>query len=209
MHISDGVLSSEVLLISSAISAGCVAVGVARLDDEKIPRVALLAAVFFISSLIRIPVGHSSAHLVLIGIMGMTLGWCVFPALAVALLLQAALFGHGGVVALGANIAVIGAPALACRGLLLAGARFNTHSGAIAFTGAVCGGVGVVLGCAMFSLFMIASGVEFAGLAAIVSAAHIPLIIIEAIITSVIAASLYRLKPDALALTHSVEIPAP
>ena len=62
--------------------------------------VAILAAHFFVGSLIHVPVGPSSVHVVLNGLLGMLLGWAAFPSIFVALMLQAILFQYGGITVL-------------------------------------------------------------------------------------------------------------
>ena len=65
--------------------------------------VAILAAAFFVGSLIHVPIGPSSVHLILNGLLGMLLGWAAFPSIFVALMLQAILFQYGGITVLGVN----------------------------------------------------------------------------------------------------------
>ena len=113
-HIPDGVLSPPVLVGGALVSVGLLAVALRRLDYEHLPQAAVLSAAFFVSSLINIPLGPGSVHLLLNGLMGLLLGWTAVPALFVALLLQAAFFGFGGVVVIGVNTANIALPALVC-----------------------------------------------------------------------------------------------
>ena len=46
MHISEGVLSPPVLVVGAALTAVGVAMGLKKMDNEKIPRVAVLTAAF-------------------------------------------------------------------------------------------------------------------------------------------------------------------
>ncbi|MDX1739104.1 MAG: energy-coupling factor ABC transporter permease, partial [Alphaproteobacteria bacterium] len=101
MHIVDGALSSEVLIGGAAISAVGLGLGLKRLNIENIPTAGVLSASFFIASLIHVPLGPSSVHLILGGLAGLVLGWAAFPALFVGLLLQAVFFGFGGLTVLG------------------------------------------------------------------------------------------------------------
>ena len=57
------------------------AVGLKKLDYNQLPQVALLSAVFFVASLVHVPIGPSSAHLVMVGLLGLVLGWATFPAI--------------------------------------------------------------------------------------------------------------------------------
>jgi cobalt/nickel transport system permease protein len=43
----------------------------------------VLSATFFVASLIHVPVGPSSVHLIMSGLAGLVLGWTAFPALFV------------------------------------------------------------------------------------------------------------------------------
>ena len=72
-HIPDGVLSAPVLIGGGIVAAGLLAVGLKRLDEERIPRAAVLSATFFVASLIHIPVGPTSVHPLLTGLIGLVL----------------------------------------------------------------------------------------------------------------------------------------
>ena len=108
MHIHEAVLAGSpegiaVLSIGAAGAAVGTYLGLRKLDYERVPQVALLSAAFFVVSLIHVPLGGTSVHLVLNGLIGLVLGWTAFPALLVALLLQAVMCQHGGLLALGLN----------------------------------------------------------------------------------------------------------
>ena len=106
-HIPDGVLSAPVLIGGAALAVAGLALGLRSLDERDIPKTAILAAVFFTASLVAIPIGPSSIHLLLSGLMGLVLGTRAIPAVFVGLLLQAVLFGFGGLAAGAAGIAKI------------------------------------------------------------------------------------------------------
>ena len=112
MHIVDGALSNEVLIVGSAMSAVGIVVGLRKLTMDLIPAAGVLSATFFVASLIHVPLGFSSVHLILNGLAGIILGWAAFPALFVALLLQAVFFAFGGISVLGVNTLNIAAPAV-------------------------------------------------------------------------------------------------
>src|SRR5882724_5889079 len=107
VHISDGVLSPAWQVGGFALAAVLVAIGLWRLGDAEIPRLALITAAFFVASLIHLRVGPSSIHLLLNALVGVVLGWRSGLAIAVGLLLQATLIGHGGFTALGVNTCVL------------------------------------------------------------------------------------------------------
>lgn len=111
MHISDGILSSEVVIATSIISLGLVAISLKNLKNQNIALISAMSAIFFIASFVHIPLGPTQIHLVLIGVIGILLGSGVFLAIAIALLLQATLLGYGGLSSLGANIIIMALPA--------------------------------------------------------------------------------------------------
>ena len=125
MHISEGILSTPVLISGAVLATAGTAVGLKKLDYERIPQVAILSAAFFVASLIHVPIGPSNVHLVLNGLMGLFLGWVVFPAILIGLILQAILFQFGGLTTLGVNTVVMGLPAFICFLAFRAGIRSN------------------------------------------------------------------------------------
>src|SRR5262249_10023072 len=75
----------------------------------------LLTAAFFVASYIHVRVGPTTVHLLLNGLVGLILGGRAVIAVAVGLVLQAIMLGHGGFTTLGLNCAVIALPALLAR----------------------------------------------------------------------------------------------
>ena len=75
MHISEGVLSPAVLGAGAVLAAAGIVIGLRKLDYDRLMTVAILAAAFFVGSLIHVPIGPSSVHLILNGLLGMLLGW--------------------------------------------------------------------------------------------------------------------------------------
>ena len=118
MHISEGILTAPVLAGGAVLTTVGTAVGLKKLDYDRIMTVSLLSAAFFVASLIHVPVGPASVHLLLGGLLGIILGWGAFPAIVVALGLQTVFFQYGGMIVLGVNAFCIAGPAVLC-GLLL------------------------------------------------------------------------------------------
>jgi len=79
MHISEGYLSATVLVSGSALAAVGTAIGLKKLDYDRIADAGMLTAVFFVASLVHVPIGPASAHLIMNGIIGLLLGWAAFP----------------------------------------------------------------------------------------------------------------------------------
>ncbi|MCA1941181.1 MAG: energy-coupling factor ABC transporter permease, partial [Caenispirillum bisanense] len=129
VHMVEGIASLPVVAGCTVLAAAGVGYGLTRLTPEDMPRTAVLAAAFFVASLLHVPIGPSSAHLLANGLMGLLLGWACLPAMAVALLLQAVFFGFGGVTTLGLNLVMIGAPALAAHVLFRGAVRRGAGAG--------------------------------------------------------------------------------
>ncbi|MBE0490994.1 MAG: cobalt transporter CbiM [Sulfurospirillum sp.] len=115
MHISEGVLSANILIASDVIALGILAYAFWRLQREQMVFAAVLSALFFVASFVHIPIGPTATHLLMSGIVGLFLGVGAFVAIFVGLLLQALLFGYGGVSVLGVNLLIIATPALIAR----------------------------------------------------------------------------------------------
>lgn len=113
VHLSDGLLEPTWLAAGFALAAVLAFVGAYRIREEDIPQTAVLAAAFFVASTIHVPVGPTSAHLLLNGLLGIMLGRRAALAILVGLSLQALLFGHGGYSTLGVNTCVMALPAFA------------------------------------------------------------------------------------------------
>ena len=86
MHIAEGVLSAPVLITGAVVAAAGVAYGLKKIPANHFMLAGLLGAAFFVASLIHVPIGFSSAHLILNGLLGVVLGWAAFPVIFVALL---------------------------------------------------------------------------------------------------------------------------
>ncbi|MBI2805503.1 MAG: cobalt transporter CbiM [Planctomycetes bacterium] len=112
VHISDGVLAWPWLAAGFALAALFLWISVWRLREEEVPRIALLTAAFFVSSLIHIKAPPTSIHLLLTGLVGVVLGPRAALAIFVGLLLQVLLMQHGGYLTLGVNTCVMSVPAL-------------------------------------------------------------------------------------------------
>lgn len=196
-HIPDGILSAPVLIGGAVIAAAGVGVALRHLDDRAIVRTAILSAAFFTVSLISVPLGPTSVHLMLGGLMGIMLGWGAALAVLVGLALQAVMFGIGGVTTLGVNTLDIAGPGVA-MGLLL-GPAIRRATGARRGVLAGIAGAGAVLGTGgLVSLVLALSAPEYAPVARIVLATYVPLALVEAAITAAVVSFLARAEPAAL-----------
>ena len=199
MHISEGVLTPEVLVIGAAGAAVGLAIGLKGMKPEDIPKVALLTAAFFVASLIHVPVGPSSAHLILNGLLGIILGWQAFPAIFVGLTLQAVLFQFGGLTTLGVNTLNMALPAVlagfAARPFLKSG---SARPLALAVSGSMAA-CSIMLSALMVSLSLALSGQGLEAVGKLIFVAHIPVAAIEAVITASVVGFLLKVKPEIIA----------
>ena len=183
MHISEGVLSAPVLLAGWAVTAPAVAAILWRVRQAEIPRIACFSALFFVASFVHLPVGVSSMHLMLSGLVGAFLGSRAILAIFVALFLQGVFFGFGGLSVLGVNTAVIGFPAV-LGGLFAAAAKaqeLKVRMQKIYLF--LAGFVPIVCSMLLLDLVLFISGREFFAIATLISLEGAVLAVLEGIIT--------------------------
>ncbi len=197
MHISEGVLSAPVLIAGAVLSLGGVAVGLKKMSYDKIPQVAVLSSAFFVASLIHVPIGPSSVHLVLNGLVGVLLGWMAFPSIFVALALQALLFQFGGFTSLGVNTFTMAAPAVIVYYLFNFPIRKANHIISM-LAGFFAGAAGVGLGALFVATALVTTGESFMNIAKIMVLAHLPVMLIEGIVTAFCVVFLRKVKPEIL-----------
>ena len=197
-HIPDGVLSMPVPIGGAVVAVGAVALGLRRISDRDIPRVAILASGFFALSLFALPVGPSSVHLLLGGLMGIVLGPAIFPAVCVALLLQAVMFGFGGLTTLGVNIVNIALPGAMVGMLVQPLIARATPAGAAVIAGlasAACVACTGLLVAAALSL----SSTDYILSARVMMATYLPLMVVEGLVGGFCISFVKRVKPELLA----------
>ncbi|ERN40251.1 ABC-type Co2+ transport system, permease component [Rubidibacter lacunae KORDI 51-2] len=163
MHVPDGLLPPSTAIAGYAITGGMTWYCLRKIErgnypSEKIPKASLLTAGFFVASLIHIPIPPASIHLVLNGMMGVTLGYFAFPAVLVGLFFQTVLFQHGGLSTLGVNTAMMGIPALLAYGLFRLLARRSCIRPARAIAaGFWAGSLALALSAAIFCTLVLAT----------------------------------------------------
>lgn len=196
MHLSEGVLSPPILAAGAVLAVAGTALGLRRLDGERLMSAAMLAAAFFVGSLIHVPVGPGNVHLILNGLLGMLLGWAAFPCILAALVLQAVLFQYGGVTTLGVNTCTMALPAVTAwclfGGLIRRGPTART-------LGAFLGGALGVAGAGLLTALCLAGTDEgFLRSAQLLFLAHIPVMIAEGLITMMTVSFLAKVRPELL-----------
>ncbi len=198
MHISDGILSAPVLIAGFIGTVAMAAYTLRQLDLDDIPKVSVITSVFFVASLIHVPIGPSSVHLILGGLVGVVLGMRAFPAIMLGIILQTILFGHGGVTVIGVNTMMLGGGGLMAYAVWQLRHRFNIKKKEMIF-GGLAGAMGIFSSGMVLALSLVTTGEEFIATAWYTLIAHIPVMIIEALVVGSCAAFLARVKPDALA----------
>lgn len=193
MHISDGVLPISVVIGTYAVSIVTAAWSIKRTKAEQLPKTAVMTSAFFVASLVHIPLGPTSVHLLLPGLVGIMLGPSAFFSIFMGLFLQSILFQFGGLTALGANAVMMGFPAL------LAGVVFKFFKGASlgrhVFAGVLSGVLGTGMAIVILALLLVSCGEDFIGVGKLAFMANLPVIVIEGIISGFTVSFLYKVRP--------------
>ncbi len=196
MHISEGVLSGPVIFSGVALAAAGTAIGLKKLDFDRIGQAGLLAAAFFVASLIHVPIGPSNVHLILNGLVGLLLGWSAFPVILVALLLQAVLFQYGGITTLGVNTVIMAAPAVA--GYYVYTISLRIKPSLMLPAAFATGFIAVFLAACLAAIALISANNDFSEAAIMLATAHLPVMAIEGIISAFCVGFLHKVLPEVL-----------
>lgn len=196
MHISEGVLSAPVLGTGAAVTAGLTWLGLKRISYDQMVHVAILASAFFVASLIHVNLGPASVHLILNGVVGLLLGLAAFPAILTALVLQALLFQYGGITALGVNALIMALPAVLVHYLFRS--MVGKSQGFTFAAGFLSGLVSVLLSCVLLGASLWFTDEQFLKTSIAIVTAHVPVMIIEGIVTGFCVSFLTKVYPEIL-----------
>ncbi|WP_028840730.1 cobalt transporter CbiM [Thermodesulfobacterium hveragerdense] len=195
MHISEGVLSPPVLITGWGLTLIGLTISLKKLSTRKIPEVAVLSSAFFIASLIHVPIGPSAAHLVLNGMVGILLGWNSFVAIFLGLLLQALFFQFGGFTTLGINTFNMAFPGVVSYYLFKRFIGRKNHK--LSFISGFLAGFLSMLGAGFFTaLSLYLTERNFLILCETLIIAHIPIAVVEGLVTGFIVVYLLKIKPE-------------
>ena len=200
MHIAEGGLSPAVLGGGAVLALAGTAQGLRRLEYDRLVAVGILSAAFFVASLIHVPVGLASAHLVLNGLVGVLLGWAAFPSILVALLLQALLFQFGGITVLGVNTFTMGFAAVASWYVFRAVCRLCPGMGGVRAGAFLGGALGVALAAVLTALALAFTDEGFWLAAQLLLLAHLPVMLAEGLITMFTVSFIMRVRPELLGM---------
>jgi cobalt/nickel transport system permease protein len=208
MHIPDGFLSPSVAITAFIITIIFWAISFkkTKLTDKQVPIMGLLTALFFAAMMMNYPiVGGTTAHLLGGASLGLILGpfaGCI--SVTIILVLQALLFGDGGLTTLGANVLNMG-----IIGIFVPCALFLLMNKVLKGTGKALYAVVFVSAFVGDVLAAIAAGTELGlsqptfqyGLSVAVPAMAINHSIIgaaEGVVTMILIGALLKLRPDVL-----------
>ncbi|WP_216829690.1 cobalt transporter CbiM [Alkalihalobacterium elongatum] len=198
MHLSDGVLNLPVVAVTTAAAGGLLFYSIKSITQEEIPKISLMTATFFVLSLISIPIGPSSVHPLLCGLLGIILGRRSAIAIFISLLLQALLFQHGGLTTLGANTLLVALPAIVCSFIFYHYKK--NRSANLAVVASVIGMFGIVLTILLLSSILFLTSSYYTegtfSVVRILLVGHIPLLLIEGILTGFIVKILLQVRPE-------------
>jgi cobalt/nickel transport system permease protein len=202
MHIYEGILSvtahgQELLAAGALVAAAGTVVGLRKLDPQRLPQVGLLSAVFFVVSLVQVPLGPSSVHLVLSGLLGLVLGWAAFPAILIALTLQTVFFSIGGPTTLGVNTVIMAVPAVVCHYLFRRVVAVDSEWFVFG-AGFAAGATAMILGALITTVVLILAGKEFTALVPLILAVHLPSAVIEGLVTGSVVVFIRKVRPELL-----------
>jgi len=209
MHIPDGFLDISICAATYAAALIFWIFAFRRakhiLNDRQVPLLATLTALFFAAQMMNYPViGGTTAHLLGGPIVAITLGpYAGLISMTIILLIQALLFGDGGITTFGANVFNIGVVGVFVPYIVfmlvksVAGGRSGLLAGA--FIGAF---LGDLLAAVSAGLELGLSTLNFPysiPIAVTAMAAHHAIIGVgEGIVTAVILSVLMRSRPDLL-----------
>lgn len=109
MHIPDGYLSPQTYVPLYGVFVATAAIAIkkvkAKIENKTIPFLGMAAAFSFLIMMFNIPIpGGTTGHAVGAAVISLLFGpWISFIAVSVALIIQALVFGDGGITAIGAN----------------------------------------------------------------------------------------------------------
>jgi cobalt/nickel transport system permease protein len=190
MHIADGIIPNVWCGVAHAAAwSGVYGLG-RRIETEEVVRLGMLASANFVVSLIHFPLGATSVHLGMYGLIGILAGRRGFPVIFAALLLQSFLFQHGGLLTLGVNALNIG------TGALLSAMLWRTGVGPESLRAFACGFFGVAAPALLIAVefWLTGYGKGFFFMAALYLGAAAA----EGVLTAAVVAFLRRARPEIL-----------
>lgn len=207
MHIPDGVVDPAVSVAAGVVAVGAVAMAVraARkdVDEASVPIAGLTAVFVFAAQMINVPVAAgTSGHLIGAVLASILIGpFAAMLAMTVVLCVQALVFADGGLSALGLNIVNMGVIAV-----IVGWAVFRLMSrvtrGRASLVPLAAGMAGFVGAMAAVSGFVVeyalggVAPIPIHTVALAMLGTHVPIALIEGVITGLVVASVAKVRPD-------------
>ncbi|MDO3700845.1 energy-coupling factor ABC transporter permease [Micromonospora sp. C28SCA-DRY-2] len=223
MHISNGIIDGPVAAVFAAVAlvamTFCVLRGRSDLDDRLAPMAGLVAAFIFAVQMLNFPIFTAgvSGHLLGGALAAMLVGpWVGALCVAVVLVVQALVFGDGGVAMLGLNItnmAVLGTAAayLLIALLLRVLPRTPTGLGVTAFVSALFSVVVAAMG--FVGQYWLGGttdlGGNLGGLAGTMAGVHLLIGVGEGLITATTVVTVAKVRPDLVYALRALKPAAP
>ncbi len=212
MHIMEGYLPGIWSLFWFLVSMPFLLYGMYQVKKvfrdrrEALPLLAVAGAFVFVLSSLKLPsITGSCSHPTGTGLAAILFGPAAASILGVIVLLYQALFlAHGGLSTLGANVFSMGiAGPLAAYGIYRAGRRLNLNTYATVFLAAAIADLStyVVTSLQLALAFPAGAGGVWASFVAfgyIFAITHVPLAILEGVVTGLIFKYIIDLRPDIL-----------
>ena len=199
MHISEVILKAEIIIPAAVVAGVWVAYLIYKLNFKDIPKIACMSAIFFVASFIHIPLGPTSIHLILGGLVGAFLGVNAIIAIFVGLLLQALFFGYGGISVLGVNLLMIAVPTIFARYFVKLSFKEQKYQKIYRY---ICwflvGFIPLLCSSLILSGVLVLNGKEFLAISGLALAANFPLMIVEGIISLFAISFIYRVNKELL-----------
>lgn len=208
VHLADGQIVMPAVLGAWIACFVMLVISCRGMSEEEAPGIALFAGVFFLGSLLSVPVpAGPRTHLLLTGLVGVVLGVRAFPAILIGCAMQALLFAHGGPMSVALNSLVMGVPAVLVgtvfRRLLGSGMSARLVR-AIGFGAGVCAiALTIILHASVLLLW--GQGAWSLSVAVIV-AIHLPLMAIEGVVSAAVVGLVWRARPAMLGITMRASI---
>src|SRR5690606_37854850 len=118
-------------------------------------------------------------------------------AIMLGIILQAIIFGHGGVTVIGVNAIMLGGGALVAYLVWQLRHHFSFAKKEFVF-GALAGAVATISSGVVLALALLSTGEAFIAVSGMILLAHIPIMLIEAAVVGACAEFLHRVKPEIL-----------
>lgn len=217
MHMADALISPAVGVTMCAVSVGLIGYSSKKLkdaaDDRKVPLMGVLGAFIFAAQMLNftIPATGSSGHLGGGMILSILLGpYAAFLVMASVLIVQALVFGDGGLLALGCNIFNLGFfpcfivyPFIYQKivGIDPTKGKIMTGSLIAAIIGLQLGALGVVLE----TVFSGISELPFSTFVLVMQPIHLAIGIVEGLVTAAVVMFVWNVRPEILKATYRSE----